>query len=200
MGRGREEELVREFQAGKTDVFDRLMSELQGRAFSLAYYWTGSREDALDLVQEAFVRLWKTLPSWKPRAGLYTWLYRVIINLAKDRFREAGRRGEVPIREGALGVSSPGPGPAAEAAARETGEMIVKAVAALPPRQKEVFILRHYQNLSIKEIARVQGTTPGAAKANLFQALVKLRELLKPRLEGGGPIGSAGKTPGEEKR
>ena len=176
----REEELIREFQAGKTEVFDQIMDGLQSRAFSLAYYWTGSRQDALDLVQEAFVRLWRVLPSWKPHSTIYTWLYRVIVNLAKDRFREIKRKSELPLREEGLGGEPSGSsGPAEEAMARETGEMIALAVAALPPRQKEVFILRHYQNMPLKEIARIQGTSLGAAKANLFQALAKLKESLK---------------------
>jgi len=176
----KEEELIREFQAGKTGVFDQIMDELQSRAFSLAYYWTGSRQDALDLVQEAFVRLWRVLPSWKPHSTIYTWLYRVIVNLAKDRFREIKRKSELPLREEGLGGEPSGSsGPAEEAMARETGEMIALAVAALPPRQKEVFILRHYQNMPLKEIARIQGTSLGAAKANLFQALAKLKESLK---------------------
>ena len=176
----RQEELVREFQAGKIEVFDQIMNELQNRAFCLAYYWIGSRPDALDVVQEAFVRLWRVLPSWKPNSAIYTWLYRVIINLAKDRFREVKRKSELPLREDdSAGELSGGSGPVEVAMARETGQMIAAAVAALPPRQKEVFILRHYQDMPLKEIARIQGTSLGAAKANLFQALAKLKESLK---------------------
>ena len=175
-----EEELVREFQSGENKAFDRIMELFQTRALSLAYYWTGHREDARDIVQEAFVRLYGVLPSWKPRASLFTWLYRVIINLAHDRARKLSREREVNLDEGPpLPETRKYHHPRAALLGKEAGEMVAGAVAALPPKQKTVFILRHYQNLSLKEIALIQRTSLGAVKANLFQALQKLRIRLK---------------------
>jgi RNA polymerase sigma-70 factor (ECF subfamily) len=171
-----EEELIRQFQSGETEAFDRIMKLLEGRALSVAYYWTGHREDALDLVQEAFVRLYKFLPSWKPRASLFTWLYRVIVNLAHDRGRKLSQNRKVDLDDlPPLEEKGNRHHPSSLLLGKEAGKMVAAAVAMLPPRQKAVFILRHYQDLSLKEIARIQRCSLGAVKANLFQALQKLR-------------------------
>jgi len=179
-----EVELIQEFQSGKNEAFDRIQELFQTRALSLAYYWTGQREDALDIVQEAFIRLYRVLPSWKPRASLFTWLYRVIVNLAHDRVRRLSRERKVDLADCPEPVENNGHrNPGRTILGKEAGEMVARAVAVLPPKQKSVFILRHYQHLSIKEIAGIQGTSLGAVKANLFQALQKLRAELKEYYE-----------------
>lgn len=175
-----ERELIEKFQSGKTEAFNGIMELFQGKALSLAYYWTGQREDALDIVQEAFVRMYKVLPSWEPNASLFTWLYRVIVNLAIDRGREINRKQAVGLEEApTLAEKRRHHHPRSAVLGKEAGKMVAEAVASLPPKQKTVFILRHYQNLPLKEIAKVQRCSIGAVKANLFQALQKLQRSLK---------------------
>ncbi|MEA1927167.1 MAG: RNA polymerase sigma factor [Candidatus Auribacterota bacterium] len=171
-----EQLLVRQFQDGDTRVFDEIMKLFQDRALSLAYYRTGSREDALDIVQESFIRMYKMLPGWKPKASLFTWLYRVIVNLAVDRGRALKKAGKVALDD----LPEPSDekdyhNPRAVLEGKETAVVIEEAVARLPPKQRDVFVLRQYQHLSLKEIAQIQETSVGAVKANLFQALRKLR-------------------------
>ncbi len=175
-----EAELIRRFQSGEREVFDELMIRFQEKALALAYYRTGHREDALDIVQEAFVRMYAVLPKWKPRASLFTWLYRVIVNLAFDRARKQVRSGEVSLER------LPPPAdhrrardPRVSLEGKETGKRIREAVSALPEGQRDVFVLRHYGGLKLKEIAAARGCTVGAVKANLFQALGKLRRELE---------------------
>ena len=171
-----EQVLVRRFQDGETQVFDDIMKLFQERALSLAYYRTGRREDALDIVQDAFIRMYKVLPGWQPKASLFTWLYRVIVNLSVDRGRALARTGKVSldnIPEPSEKKNSHNPRAVLEG--KETATVIEEAVAQLPPKQRDVFILRQYQHLRLKEIAQIQGCSVGAVKANLFQALRKLR-------------------------
>ncbi|MDP8213900.1 MAG: RNA polymerase sigma factor [Candidatus Euphemobacter frigidus] len=174
-----EQVLIRRFQAGDTKAFNDIMMLFQEKALSLAYYRTGHREDALDIVQEAFVRMYKVLPGWKPKASLFTWLYRVIVNLSVDRSREKKRGGEVPLDILPPVDSRRNHHPRAVLIGKEIGIMIERAVALLPPKQRDVFVLRQYQDLPLKEIARIQGCSVGAVKANLFLALRKLRAGLK---------------------
>jgi RNA polymerase sigma-70 factor (ECF subfamily) len=175
-----ERELICRFQEGSLEAFDELMRLFQDKALSLAYYQTGNREDALDVTQEAFIRLYRVLPRWKPKASLFTWLYRVIVNLSIDLLRSKKRRAEV----GLTAVPEPaGPArknnPRREAEEIETAGEVARAVAGLPDRQRAAFVLRHYQGLSLKDIAEVQRCSPGAVKANLFHAVRKLRSRLK---------------------
>ncbi|MFH1039092.1 MAG: RNA polymerase sigma factor [PVC group bacterium] len=171
-----EQELIRRFQAGDTGTFDDIMRLFQEKALSLAYFRTGHREDALDIVQEAFIRMYAVLPGWKMKASLFTWLYRVIINLSVDRGREMIRKRKISLDD------LPPPAdpkqhhhPRSSLEGKETGALIERAVASLPVKQRDVFVLRQYQGLPLKEIARIQGCSVGAVKANLFQALKKLR-------------------------
>lgn len=175
-----EEELIRRFQSGESEVFDDLMRLFQEKVLALAYYRTGHRDDALDIVQEAFIRLHAVLPKWKPQASLFTWLYRVIVNLAFDRGRSRFRAGEVSLEE----LSLPADprlrhNPRISLEGKETGQRIERAVARLPESQRDVFVLRHYGGMPLKDIAAARGCSPGAVKANLFQALRKLRRELE---------------------
>jgi len=172
------------FRKGRREFFDDIMKLFQERALSLAYYRTGRREDALDIVQDAFIRMYKVLPGWKQKASLFTWLYRVIVNLSVDRGRALVKAGKVPLDN----IPEPSDekihhNPRAVLEGKETATMIEEAVAKLPPKQRDVFVLRQYQHLKLKEIAQIQGCSVGAVKANLFHALQKLRTSLSDYYE-----------------
>ena len=184
MTRDEELKLIRAFQAGETGVFDALVGDVRAKAYSLAYQWTQNREDALDVCQDAFLRLYRALPNWSARASVFTWLYRVIINRAIDMKRKKTRRKTVsadaasdehPLPEPeASGVTNP----ARLASSREIEGRIRDAVMALPSKQQQVFVLRHFEDLPLKQIAVIQQTTLGAVKATLFQAVRKVRKSL----------------------
>lgn len=187
-----ENELIRRFQRGEERAFEEIVAMHRERVYGLAYRWTGNAEDALDLSQEAFLRLFRILPRWKPRAKLSTWLHRVVVNLAIDLSRRASRRRSIPLseireqgREAKMNVVSPGPGPRECAAGGEILERVRAAVDRLPERQRAVFVLRHYQGLSMREIAEALRCSVGCVKAHLFHALRRLRRELDPLQLGG---------------
>ncbi|HOO76958.1 MAG TPA: RNA polymerase sigma factor [bacterium] len=175
-----EAELIGRFRAGEEDAFEALMKLFEDRTLSLAWYLTGNRDDAMDITQEAFIRMYRVLPRWEPKASLFTWLYRVVVNLTRDRGRRLAREGrvgleEVPETADRRTDTSPGGALGDE----EIGRHIRSAVSRLPRRQREAFVLRHYQECTIREIAEIQGCSEGAVKANLFHAVRKLRRLLR---------------------
>ena len=188
-GLTREEELtlIRRFQSGDTSSFDTLVEMFREKGYSLAYQWTNNQEDALDILQEAFIKMYKIVPKWKPKSSLFTWLYRVIINQAIDLQRKKGKIRFLSTQffseDGKDGMNLPASElvrPDRQTTARELNDGIYQAVMKLPRRQKEVFTLKHYHGLSLKEIAEVCKCSTGAVKANLFQAVRKLRkELVK---------------------
>jgi RNA polymerase sigma-70 factor (ECF subfamily) len=193
----REEELrlVRAFQAGETGAFDVLVESFFAKAYSLAYQWTQNREDALDVCQDAFVRLYRALANWSARASIFTWLYRVIVNRAIDFKRKRARRKTVSADAAARGLDDEERGlpepqasglanPERLATSRELEGRIRQAVLGLPPKQQQVFVLRHFEDLPLKDIAAIQQTSLGAVKATLFQAVRKLRRALADCWEG----------------
>jgi RNA polymerase sigma-70 factor (ECF subfamily) len=184
----REEELrlIAAVQAGDMSAFDALVEDFRAKAYSLAYQWTQNREDALDVCQDAFLKLYRALPNWAARASVFTWLYRVIINRAIDMKRKRARRKTISADtqrsddDHALPElpASTLSNPERRLASKELEARIHEAVMQLPTKQQQVFVLRHFEDLPLKEIAAIQQTSLGGVKATLFLAVRKLREAL----------------------
>jgi len=183
--RARESELIEAFKAGDGGAFDQLVELYRQRAYSLAYRWVENREDALDVCQEAFLKMYKALQNWRPRSSIFTWLYRVIINLSIDLRRKKcrqrsvpldGETGDPPHRGVPLVSSDPSPWRAADLS--ELRASIYRAAMQLPKRQQKAFVLRFYEGLPLREIARIMQCSVGAAKASLFHAVRKMRKML----------------------
>jgi len=185
--RAREAELIEAHRAGDTTAFEQLIDLYKQRAYSLAYRWLENREDALDVCQEAFLRMYRALGRWRPRSSIFTWLYRVIVNLSIDLRRKKGREKAVPL-EGESGeatqfvvqLASSEISPRRAADLRQLARNIQEAAMLLPKRQQKAFVLRFYEGLQIREIARVMKCSEGAVKATLFQAVRKMRKTLSP--------------------
>jgi RNA polymerase sigma-70 factor (ECF subfamily) len=183
--RAREIELITAYKNGESGAFDQLVDLFRQRAYGLAYRWVENREDALDICQEAFVRMYKALETWRPQSSIFTWLYRVIINLSIDLRRKKSREKCVrleggeddPLREIVTPVSlEPSPWRAMDL--KELRRSVHEAAMQLPKRQQKVFVLRFYGGLQLREIADVMQCSVGATKASLFHAVRKMRKLL----------------------
>jgi len=180
-------EIISRFQKGNESAFEELVDWFQEPLYRLAWQWTNNKEDALDICQNAFIKLHNVLGKWKPKASLYTWLYRVVINLAIDLSRKKSRQRQMSISDMAedgreieiKDEKAENPYQALES--RELGQEISLAILDLPKRQQEAFVLKHMHDLPIKEIAEIMKCSPGAVKAHIFHATRKLREQLKSR-------------------
>jgi RNA polymerase sigma-70 factor (ECF subfamily) len=182
--------LVKKFKSGDKRAFDELVLKYQQRIYELAYNFTHHVDDAFDLSQEIFLRVFKALDNFKGESAFYTWLYRIAKNACIDYTRKRKRYQNVTLEDGILFdrqnwckvVSNDMPDKHAER--KELEIEISKAIEQLPPRQKQVFILRHYEGLALKEIAEKLGLRIGSVKAHLFNATHTLRKLLTPYVEG----------------
>ncbi len=185
--RARETELIEAYRAGETDAFGQLVELYRQRAYSLAYRWLENREDALDVCQEAFLRMYRALGRWRPKSSIFTWLYRVIVNLSIDVRRKRAREKEVPLEGegGELGqgvqIASSEVSPWHAADLKQLGLSIRQAAMLLPKRQQKAFVLRFYEGLAIRDIARVMRCSEGATKATLFHAVRRMRKILAPQ-------------------
>lgn len=185
--RAREAELIESHRAGDPAAFDHLVDLFKQRAYNLAYRWVENREDALDICQEAFLRMYRALNGWRPKSSIFTWLYRVIINLSIDLRRKQSRDRTVPLERGGAGsphaelpIASGEIGPRYAAGMKELSRSIHEAALRLPQRQQKAFVLRFHEGLAIRDIARIMRCSEGAVKATLFQAVRKMRKLLAP--------------------
>jgi RNA polymerase sigma-70 factor (ECF subfamily) len=181
-------ELAAAFQDGDKEAFAALVDRFQERLYRLAYRITRDPEDALDVTQDAFVKVYHRIESWDRRAAFYSWTYRITSNLSIDLVRKRGRDRKVRdhiIREQGdeLGIAAKDADPLAQEDQGRLLDKIREAIDALPPGQRAIVALRHYESLTLKEIAEIRGCAVGTVKSTLHQAFRKLRDLLKSEHE-----------------
>jgi RNA polymerase sigma-70 factor (ECF subfamily) len=180
--------LIRAAQGGDQDAFEQLIRAYDQSVLRLAMNLLRSPEDARDVYQEAFLRVYRNLHSFRFDCSFHTWLYRIVTNICLDQLRKRKVRKEEP----AVVETSDGPIDRMESFEEEAAQSdpersmwngqlkqrIEVALEDLTPRERMVFELRHYQGLRLRHIGEVLGTTEEAAKNCLFRATQKMRTAL----------------------
>jgi RNA polymerase sigma-70 factor (ECF subfamily) len=165
--------------AGDREALAPLMERHYRRIYRIALSYLRQRDDALDVVQECFVKAFQKASHWDGSAEAAPWLARIAVNLSIDHWRRSKRRQQTfsPLpegdHEGSLEAADDTPDRAV--AGREARERLRGALALLPDRQRAVVVLRHYQDLSLEEIANTLGMSIGTVKSSLHRALHRLR-------------------------
>jgi RNA polymerase sigma-70 factor (ECF subfamily) len=193
-----EQELIRAASAGDRAAFDELVRLKRERVVRTAYQVTGDLDDALDVAQGVFVKLWQGLDRYDPRRRFDTWLYRVTINAAIDHLRSRGPRGMLqPLPDESVQPLAEEPGPDIEARL-DLGRLrqaFARLAGQLAPKQRAAFVLREIEGLDTAEVARVMGVAESTIRNHLFQARKALRAGLErdyPELVPGGDREGAG--------
>jgi RNA polymerase sigma-70 factor (ECF subfamily) len=170
-----DEELLSRVAVGDPAAVRALVARKLPRLLSLAGRMLGDAPEAEDVAQEAFLRVWKQAPRWRPGAARFdTWLHRVALNLCYDRLR---RRREVATAEPPE-LADEGPAPDRGLQASDTGRRVAQALQALPERQREAIVLCHYQELGNIEAAAVMGVSVEALESLLGRGRRTLRAAL----------------------
>jgi RNA polymerase sigma-70 factor (ECF subfamily) len=183
-----ESALIRAAQQGDQDAFAQLVRVYDQSVLKLAMNLLRSPEDAKDVYQEAFLRVYRNLNNFRFDCSFHTWLYRIVTNLCLDQMRKRKVRKE----ESTVLTTSEGPLDRMDTVPEErvdgdpqrhlfSGELrarIKEVLAQLTPRERMVFELRHYQGMRLREIGEVVGATEEAAKNCLFRATQKMRAAL----------------------
>ncbi len=179
-----DEELMSLFQKGDETAYAILVQRYKDELTNFAGRFLGDRDDAEDVVQETFVRVWRKKQSYAAGAKFSTWIYTIASNLARTRFRRLSLRRFV--RLGAERTDGPvfdlpdegaGPDGAADDALRE--ERIQRALESLGVRYREVIVLRDIQQLSYEEIVAITGSAMGTVKSRINRARAVLRDQLR---------------------
>src|SRR5258708_7562124 len=180
--------LIRAAQAGDQDAFEQLVRTYDQSVLRLAMNLLRSPEDARDVYQETFLRVYRNLDSFRFDCSFHTWLYRIATNLCLDQLRRRKVRREEPAvlmtAEGTLDRMDAVPQERADGDPQRrlySGQIrkrVKETLDQLTPRERMVFELRHYEGLRLRRIGEVLGTTEEAAKNCLFRATQKMRSAL----------------------
>ena len=180
--------LIRAAQQGDQDAFAQLVQAYDQSVLRLALNLLRSPDDAADIYQEAFLRVYRNLHSFRFDCSFHTWLYRIVTNLCLDHLRKRKVRKE----ESTVLETSDGPidrmdvlpeeraesNPQRKLMSAQLNRRIQDVLAQLTPRERMVFEMRHYQGMRLRAIGEVLGTTEEAAKNCLFRATQKMRAAL----------------------
>lgn len=170
-----DDELLSRVAGGDPAASRALIARKLPRLLALAGRMLGDDAEAQDVAQEAFLRIWKQAPKWRPGAARFdTWLHRVALNLCYDRLR---RRREMAYAEPPEQPDE-GPGPDRGLHALDTGRRVSRALQALPDRQREAVVLCHYQELGNIEAAAIMGVSVEALESLLGRGRRALRAAL----------------------
>lgn len=172
--------------SGRTEAFEPLVTPYRGPLLALASRLTRNREEALEVTQEALLRAFRSLGRFDPSRSFRNWLFQIAANEARDRYRRSARE-----RAAFRDAADRAPAATDPEAGHDHGELradIMRALAALSPREREVFVLRDLEELDIRETSRVLGCSGLSVRVNLSSARKKLRETIRrdfPHLEEG---------------
>ena len=198
----REEALLKAFLSGDSAAFDALIGMYSAKLYKVAYALLGSRQDAEEVVQDAFLRAYRALHAFRGESSLETWLHRIVLNLARNKYHWNHRRGDgmnVSLAaddgsDGDSGTDNERDVPDRRMAPdlileqNEIGMNIMKALNRLPDNLRETMLLRHVNDMPYEEIAQKLDCKVGTVKSRLSRG----REMLRDYLAAAGIFPSAG--------
>jgi RNA polymerase sigma-70 factor, ECF subfamily len=183
-------DLITRINAGETEAWDSLMDRYAGKAYQIAFGLLGQRDDAEEVTQDAFVRIYRALPKFRGDSEFSTWMYRIVVNQARNKYRWNKRRGahvnmsidqELRTDDGsvlALDLPDGGKTPDRELVYKEWQVEIAREMEHLPSVNREALILRNVKNMSYEDIAQVLKCKVGTVKSRIARAREELRRRL----------------------
>ncbi len=171
---------------GDADAFRTLVERHSRGVFRLVYRMTGNKQDAEDLVQETFIKAYRSLGGFEERAHFGSWLYRIAVNCFLDWRRrrhvheELNEEVEPHVESGAVGYAGHRAGSEEMLFRMELKQRVEAGLEELSARERTAFILRHFEGMSIAEIGRLLDLDTSAAKHSVFRAVQKMRRVLAP--------------------
>ncbi len=198
----REEALLKAFRSGDTAAFDGLIEMYSAKLYKVAYALLGSRQDAEEVVQDTFLRAYRALQAFRGDSSLETWLHRITLNLARNKYQWNHRRGSGLNVSLTAGDGSEGDSgteneqdvpdrrmePDLVLEQNEIGTNIMKALSRLPDNLRETMLLRHVNDMPYEQIAQKLDCKVGTVKSRLSRG----REMLRDYLAAAGILPSAG--------
>ena len=184
--------LISRAAAGDEDAFSSLMEQHERLVYNLAFQYTQNREDAADVCQETFLKVWRTLSAFRGESSFSTWLFRITQNAALDLLRKRSgnaalsltvehEEGDEEGREHDLPDAAVEHNPAAAVEQKERAALVRAAISALRADHREILVLRDMRGYSYGEIAEMLGLELGTVKSRINRARIHVKEFLETR-------------------
>ena len=181
MTREQEAAIVRKVLGGDANAFETLVLEYEKNVYNIALRMTGNSEDAADMTQEAFIKAYNSLQSFRGDSKFSVWLYRIVSNVCLDFLRSKNRRPTVSLsvedddgEDTQLDVADESQSPELLLDRKLTRESVRRGLDSLPPDYRQILLLREIQGLSYDEIAQALGLEVGTVKSRIFRARKRL--------------------------
>lgn len=185
MTREQEAAIVRKVLGGDANAFETLVLEYEKNVYNIALRMTGNSEDAADMTQEAFIKAYNSLQSFRGDSKFSVWLYRIVSNVCLDFLRSKNRRPTVSLsveddngEDAQLYVADESQSPELLLDRKLTRESVRRGLDSLPPDYRQILLLREIQGLSYDEIAQALGLEVGTVKSRIFRARKRLCNFL----------------------
>jgi len=176
--------IIEQVKEGNKTAFKHLVEEYQKYAFNLAFRVLYNEEDAKDVVQDSFIKIWKNIKSFKTGLKFTTWMYKIVINTAIDKQKSLRMSKAIELDEISNSILAiERDGPEARLNNDQLGKVIEQITSALPEKQRLVFILRDLQGMDPHEVENVLDLTETSVKSNLYHARQVVRLKLEKFLE-----------------
>ncbi|KGG81209.1 RNA polymerase subunit sigma-24 [Caloranaerobacter azorensis H53214] len=181
--------LIKKSSEGDVDAFEELIKDYEKRAYNIAYRLLKNSEDAMDVVQEAFIKIYKSIREFKFKSSFSTWVYRIVVNTSIDFMRSKkvvyslnevikSERGDINIE-----IADYENTPEIELEKKLTKELVKKSIDKLDDIHRTVIILRDIQGFSYNEISEILGCSLGTVKSRISRGRIALREIILKEME-----------------
>ena len=185
-----DELLLRKAQRGDPEAFGRLMEPLEQLVWRVCWHYTGDREASSDCGQEAMIRIWRALDSYRGDCAFESWTYRIAANCCMDWLRKKKRDRSVsmePMRDQGFDPADTSPGTEAQVIVKDERHRLREAIALLPEDQREALVLTQLERVSYEEAAQMLDVSEGTVKSRVNRAKARLKEILTPEGELSSP-------------
>lgn len=181
-----EQVLVDRISSGDSTAFQEFVDRYKKKIYYIAYDITGDHDDAEDVSQEVFIKVFRSLKTFRRNAKISSWLYQISVNASIDLLRKKSLKPEKSmddIERADIQENLPGSSTHAQNPERSAEDFIIQnhiseALQKVSPKERSVFVMRHYNELKIREIAEILKVSPGTVKALFYRATRKLRKEL----------------------
>jgi RNA polymerase sigma factor (sigma-70 family) len=176
-------ELIDKFKNGDQFSFNEIVKRYQKRIYMVIRRMVDDHDDADDIMQDVFIKVHDSLKNFRGESGIYTWMYRIAVNLSINFLNKKKLRKFFHYEDLIQPLISSDEKPDDTMERKEKAELIEKAIESLPQKQKLAFVMRYYDDMSYEEISKILKKSVGALKANYFHAFKKIEEYIKSEVQ-----------------